>query len=105
MISTTKFLTSTPAQFKTQFWAKYFMQFTCPHFLTYLTNFADDNFALTRHTCKHTIKIEMQYKLEIIPTWSKDSGLEVNEAKTELCLFYKKTPQVGIILNGTILRF
>ena len=73
--------------------------------LTDLSNFADDNFALTWHLNKQTAINQMQTKLEIITTWLKESGLHVNEQKTELCLFYKKdTPPVEIIINNARVR-
>ena len=63
--------------------------------LTDLSNFADDNFALTWNLSKQTVIIQMQAKLKIITTWLRDSGLKVNEQKTELCLFYKKRYPTG----------
>ena len=43
----------------------------------------------------------METKLKLIIKWLKDSGLKVNEAKTEVCLFYRKdTPQVVITVSG-----
>ena len=63
--------------------------------LTDLSNFADDNFALTWNHCKRAATIQMQNKLEIMSSWLKHSGLKVNESITELCLFHKKdTPQL-----------
>ena len=39
----------------------------------------------------------MESKLKIITKWLKNSGLKVNESKTELCLFHRKnTPPVVI---------
>ena len=70
--------------------------FVSPLFdLTDLSNFADDNFAITWHKSKQMATTLMQNKLEIMSTWLKRSGLKVNESKTEICLFYKKdTPQL-----------
>ena len=66
-----------------------------------LSNFADDNFALSWNLNKQTVIDQMQIKLKIITTWLRDSGLKVNEQKTELCLFYKRdTPPVEIIINN-----
>ena len=36
----------------------------------------------------------MQMKLEMITKWLKDSGLVVNESKTEICLFHRNDNQV-----------
>ena len=69
--------------------------------LTDLSNFADDNFALTWHTNKQMATNLMQDKLMLITTWLKKSGLKVNETKTELCLFFKKdTHPIEITLNN-----
>ena len=68
--------------------------------LTDLSNFADDNFAITWNPCKQNAINEMQTKLEIITTWLKKSGLKVNESKTELCLFFKRE----IILNNVSVK-
>ena len=38
--------------------------------------------------------------MEIIVKWMKDSGLKVNEKKTELCLFNRKSPPTVSILVG-----
>ena len=43
----------------------------------------------------------MKTKLELITKWFKDSGLKVNEGKTDMCLLYKKDiPPVILNLNG-----
>ena len=57
--------------------------------LTQITNFADDNYYLewNRDLCALVKDLEM--KLEMITKWLRDSGLVVNESKTELCLFHK----------------
>ena len=68
--------------------------------LTDLSNFADDNFALTWHTNKQMATNLMQDELMLITTWLKKSGLKVNKTKTELCLFFKKdTHPIEITLN------
>ena len=73
--------------------------------LTDLSNFADDNFAITWNSNKQTATLLMQEKLEIMSNWLKQSGLKVNESKTEICLFYKKdTPPVEIILNNVTVK-
>ena len=45
----------------------------------------------------------MQKKLEMIVKWLKDSGLVVNEEKTELCLFHRNDAQlVSVRINDQI---
>ena len=67
-----------------------------------LSNFADDNFILTFNKVKQTAITLMENKLGIITKWLKDSGLKVNEDKTELIHFYRKdTPPVMISVNNT----
>ena len=76
--------------------------FVSPLFdLANLTNFADDNFVLEFNPEVNDLIIDMQKKLEMITKWLKDSGLKVNEAKTELCLFHRNdTQKISITLNG-----
>ena len=43
-------------------------------------------------------------KLEMIVKWLKDSGLKVNESKTEICLFHRNdTRKVTILLQNEII--
>jgi hypothetical protein len=53
-----------------------------------LTNFADDNFIIRRSSCRTGLCIDIERSLESISVWLKESGLAVNESKTELCLFH-----------------
>ena len=47
----------------------------------------------------------MPEKIILITKWLKDSGLKVNENKTELCLFYRKdTPQIEIAINNVMIK-
>ena len=47
----------------------------------------------------------MERRLEMITKWLKDSGLVVNEEKTEMCLFYKTDhAPVELTLNGKIVK-
>jgi len=65
-----------------------------------LTNFADDNFVIRWNKCMTALISDMEKDLEIMTKWLKDSGLKVNESKTELCLFHRKDcPQITIRLN------
>ena len=73
--------------------------------LTDISNFADDNFALTWSRNKQNAIDLMETKLLIVTKWLKGSGLKVNEQKTELCHFYRKdTPPVEIIVNDTMIK-
>ena len=73
--------------------------------LTDLTLFADDNYALVWNKSKADIVLAMQTKLELITSWLRDSGLKVNENKTEVCLFHRKDqPLITLTLNGNILK-
>jgi hypothetical protein len=52
--------------------------------------FADNNYVpKTNFVLQNLIK-DMEKSLEAITKWLRDSGLEVNQAKIDLCLFYKK---------------
>ena len=54
-----------------------------------ITTFADDNYAVATGKNKKTVLEELKKKVEIIIKWLKDSGLKVNESKTELCIFHR----------------
>ena len=45
-----------------------------------------------------TLIIDMETRLELMMKWLRQSGLIVNEEKTELCLFYKSDhPAITIV--------
>ena len=68
--------------------------FVSPLFdLANLTNFADDNFILEFNAKINDLIPNMEQKLEMIIKWLKDSGLKVNETKTEVCLFHRNDTQ------------
>ena len=54
-----------------------------------LTCFADDKFPLAWNSDKSVLVGIMEVKLKRVMDWLKDSGMKVNESKTDLCLFYK----------------
>ena len=69
--------------------------------LTQLTNFADDNFYLEWNTDLTKLIIDLEQKLEMITKWLRDSGLLVNESKTEVCLFHRNDqPKINITLQN-----
>ena len=53
-----------------------------------LTTFADNNYVIGYHKEKDLALTELGKKLVRIVKWLKDSGLKVNEKKTELCIFH-----------------
>ena len=69
--------------------------------LTDITLFADDNYVLVWNKCKSVLKAIMEDKLIVITNWLSQSGLKVNEGKTELCLFHRKDqPLMSINFNN-----
>ena len=76
--------------------------FVSPIFdLAKLTLFADDSYIVHKNKHIPELLVEMQRSLEIIIKWLSQSGLRVNEEKTEICLFYRKDcPPVKIPING-----
>ena len=66
-----------------------------------LTCYADDKFPLVRDGQRSELVIKMQGKLKNIIKWLTDSGMVVNEAKTDLCLFSRHDcPPLVINING-----
>ena len=80
--------------------------FVSPLFdLANLTNFADDNFILEFNAKINELIPNMEQKLEMITKWLKDSGLKVNENKTELCLFHRNDTQlISLSLQGQVIN-
>jgi dsDNA-binding SOS-regulon protein len=63
--------------------------------------FADDIFAPKTNNSTTELIDDMEKTLESITKWLKKSGLVVNDAKTDLCLFFKKDTQQVTINLGT----
>ena len=80
--------------------------FVSPLFdLTNMTAFADDKQIMESNRSLQVLIRDMEQRLEMITKWLKESGLIVNEEKTEICLFYKQDhPTVTLTLNGKLLR-
>jgi hypothetical protein len=57
--------------------------------LVKITNFADDNFVILWNKLLSKLVIDFEKELEMIVKWLKDSGLVVNNGKTEICLFHR----------------
>jgi hypothetical protein len=69
--------------------------FVAPLFdLEKLSNYADDNFIVRWNSSIEELIVDMQRSLEAITKWLRDSGLKVNESKTEMCLFHRSYPRI-----------
>jgi hypothetical protein len=68
-------------------------------------SYADKTFIpKLKHSLQNLIK-NIEKSLEEITKWLKDSGLKVNQGKTEICLFSKRNiAQVRIKFNGTTIE-
>ena len=70
-----------------------------------MSNYADDNFIIRWDSNLTKLIRDMEKSLEGITKWLKESGLKVNENKTEICLFHRSLQlQVNVNINGTIIR-
>ena len=73
--------------------------FVSPLFdLAKMTKFADYNFVIKFCHFLHQLILDIKKTLEMIIKWLKDSGLKVNDAKTELCIF-SKSDVAAITMN------
>ena len=68
-----------------------------------MTTFADDNYAVSLHKDKHTAVDLLGRKLKRIIKWLKDSGLKVNESKTEFCIFHRNKNVEGRLMIDEVL--
>ena len=65
--------------------------FVSPLFdLADMTLFADDNYLICCNSSVDRLIIDMRKTIESVIKWLRQSGLKVNDAKTELCLFHRK---------------
>ena len=70
-----------------------------------LVNFADDNFCVEWNKSLPLLVINLEKRLEMITKWLRDSGLVVNESKTEACLFHTQDqPPVEFKLQGVKIK-
>jgi hypothetical protein len=70
-----------------------------------LVNFADDNFCVEWNKSLPLLVINLEKRLEMITKWLRDSGLVVNESKTEACLFHtQEQPPVEFKLQGVKIK-
>jgi hypothetical protein len=66
-----------------------------------LSNYADDNYVVKWNTNIEALIKDMKKTLESITKWLKDSGLKVNEKKTEMCVFHRNESRIiNFNLNG-----
>ena len=64
----------------------------------------DDNFVIRWNKCMTALIKDLEKDLEIMTKWLRDSGLKVNEEKTELCLFHRLDHHpITITLNNKII--
>ena len=79
--------------------------FVSPLFdLTDLTLYADDNYIVRWNSILHLLILDMKISLEMITKWLRQSGLKVNDAKTELCVFHRTdTRPIEININDIML--
>ena len=68
-------------------------------------SFADDSYNISSNVNKNQLIKDMEKSLESLTKWLKKSGLKVNDAKTDLCLFYKNdTTPVVLTLGDSSIR-
>ena len=73
--------------------------------LVKMSSFADDSYTVLWDRDKLKLARDMEEELMNLTKWLKDSGLKVNEQKTEMVLFYKKDClPITITLNQIIIR-
>ena len=70
-----------------------------------VSNYADDNYVIRWNRNIDELIVDMKKSLEAITKWLRDSGLKVNESKTEICLFHRTDPRsIEITINGITLQ-
>ena len=70
-----------------------------------MTKFNDDNYVIKLNKFLSQLLIDMKQILEMITKWLKDSGLKVNDNKTEACLFHLRDhPAIEINVNDITIK-
>ena len=70
-----------------------------------ITTFADDNYIVAQNQIKQVALEELGKKLAKIINWVKDSGLKVNETKTELCIFHRNRNTEGeMLIENSVIK-
>ena len=73
--------------------------------LAKLTLFADDNYVVRWNKMLHLLIRDMERSLEMITKWLRQSGLRVNDLKTEICLFHRNDCQlIEITVNESRIK-
>ena len=73
--------------------------------LAKMTLFADDNYIIKTNCNLEVLINDMKEVLEMITKWLKDSGLKVNDTKTEACLFnVRDHPTIEININNNVIK-
>ena len=73
--------------------------------LTNIVAYADDNYVVTTGKTRQEASNSIGKALTLASMWFKNSGLKVNEGKTEITLFYKNNCQFeNVTVNETIIR-
>ena len=66
--------------------------------------FADDSYVTKCNKSLELLMVDMKKSLEAITKWLRQSGLKVNQAKTDLCLFFKRDCRpIEIIIDNCVL--
>ena len=80
--------------------------FVSPLFdLTKLTLYADDNYIVRWNAILELLIDDMKTSLEMIIKWLRQSGLKVNDTKTEICVFHRNDPPaVTLNINNNIVK-
>ena len=80
--------------------------FVSPLFdLTCLTLYADDNYVIRWNANLQLLIIDMERSIEMITKWLRQSGLKVNDMKTEICLFHRNDPRpIELNINHNLLK-
>ena len=70
-----------------------------------MSNYADDNFIIRVNKILTELITDSPKNLDAITKWLKQSGLKVNESKTEICLFYRSSEEsVNLVGSGIKIR-
>ena len=66
-----------------------------------LTSFADDTYILKSNPNLKSLITDMKTTIECTTKWLRQSGLKVNDEKTEMCIFYKNDlAPISIVVNN-----
>ena len=68
-----------------------------------MTTFADDNYVVSLNKNKEAAIENLGGKLKKIIRWLKESGLKVNESKTEFCVFHRTLNTEGSLMVDELL--